>query len=90
MSKFRAGDTVQVFDLKGIPWEVWVLAVDEDDQGYVTCAGWPESSVKANRCKLIEASTDKKRIEMLSKVAKHQGYSYRSSLAKTQLSKVTS
>jgi hypothetical protein len=87
--KFRAGDYVQVFDSKGEPWERWVLAVDEDNQGYLTCAGWPETRVEAEKCQLIKAATDEERLDMLSKVSEHHGYSYRSSLAKSQLAAET-
>jgi hypothetical protein len=69
---FRAGDTVQVYNVDGTPFEEWLLAADERD-GQVVCCGWPESVVDASRCVRTERATDQERLEMLANVARLDG-----------------
>lgn len=75
---FRAGDVVKHHP----SGEEWVLACDEEN-GYVTPAGWPESRAAALDCTLIEAASDESRFEMLTNASRISGY--RGSLARTQL-----
>lgn len=61
---FRAGDTVKHHPTG----ETWVLATDEE-RGEVCWAGWPPGYAKASDCTLVEAATEKERLEMLERVA---------------------
>lgn len=79
---FRAGDHVRVASIN----ESWLLACDEE-HGRVTCAGWPEGSVEAEKCTLERAATDEERIKMLENVARQCRGEWRGRSARAQLEK---
>lgn len=66
MAKLRTGDDVQ----HRPTGEVWVVAIDEDDNGDIMWCGWPEGWAKASDCTLIKAATDEERLELLIEVSK--------------------
>lgn len=76
---FRAGDVVA-----HACGETWVLACDEFS-GSVWPAGWPETRANVDDCRLVRASTDAERLEMLTKAAAIHGNDYRRTLAASQL-----
>lgn len=83
---FRAGDVVK----HGPTGETWVLANDEEVNRVSPC-GWPCCLAEASDCTLVEAATDAKRLETLTRLASCQvderdGYDHRVSTAKHQLS----
>lgn len=83
---FRAGDVVN----HGPTGETWTLANDEEDSRVSPC-GWPRCWAEAADCTLVDAATNEKRIEMLTRwaaktVEETEGYDHRVSTAKHQLS----
>lgn len=83
---FRAGDVVR----HGPTVEIWTLANDEEANRVSPC-GWPRCWADAEDCTLVEAATDEKRIETLTRWAAKtiedtEGYDHRVSTAKHQLS----
>lgn len=68
--------------------ETWVLACDQDGE-HVVAAGWPETRAYASDCTLKRVATPESRLKMLRQAAAskgdHGGYSYRRSLAASQL-----
>lgn len=78
--KFRAGDHVRIESID----EDWVLAADEVG-GRVVCAGWPESTIEAGRCRLLKAASDQERVDMLNRVAKSCHDGMRGAWAREQL-----
>lgn len=79
MRRYRAGDEVEHTP----SGETWVLACDEDEQGDVHPAGWPESVASADDCVLVKEASDDERLKMLRDAAALSDH--RGNLARRQL-----
>jgi hypothetical protein len=81
---FRAGDIVR----HKPSGEEWVLAVDEDG-GWLSPAGWPDTIVRPFECELVTAATDAERLKFLRQVARSRddrgGSDRRARIAQRQL-----
>lgn len=59
--------------------EVWVVAYVNGE--HLTCCGWPESQVRVDQCRLVEAATPAYRLSLLQQMAAMSGSDSRKTYA---------